>query len=86
MRLEEFLRGELTPQRLPPAWVTPTHFVFQADDGGLAVLDTTNDTITTLVTNHTLVSLKFVIDYSSVFNTIEKYDLLINFIYRIIFI
>ncbi|XP_017776617.1 PREDICTED: uncharacterized protein LOC108562715, partial [Nicrophorus vespilloides] len=46
--------GHLSPGRLPPAWISSTHFVFQADDGGLAVLDTSNFTISLLVTNHTL--------------------------------
>ncbi|KAK7873601.1 hypothetical protein R5R35_009292 [Gryllus longicercus] len=54
MKLGEYLGGELSPKRLPPSWVTPTHFVFQADDGSLAVLDTTNDSVSLLVTNHTL--------------------------------
>ncbi|XP_049787849.1 inactive dipeptidyl peptidase 10 isoform X1 [Schistocerca cancellata] len=54
MKLEEFLEGDLTPERLPPAWVTRTQFVYQADDGSLAVLDTSNDSISLLVTNHTL--------------------------------
>lgn len=56
MMLDEFLQGDLVPNRLPPAWVSRTRFVFQSDDGGLAVLDTTNDTVRPLVTNHTLVS------------------------------
>lgn len=57
MLLDEYLQGDLTPNRLPPTWVSRTQFVFQADDGGLAVLDTskTNDSVTPLVTNHTLV-------------------------------
>lgn len=54
MKLDEYLQGELTPRRLPSAWISPTHFVFQSDDGGLAVLDTTNDSVSVLVTNHTL--------------------------------
>ncbi|XP_026469614.1 inactive dipeptidyl peptidase 10 [Ctenocephalides felis] len=54
MKLDEYLQGELSPRRLPPAWVSQTHFVFQADDGGLAVLDTANDSVSLLVTNHTL--------------------------------
>jgi hypothetical protein len=56
MKLEEYLQGDLTPVRLPAGWITRTHFVFQADDGGLAVLDTASDKILLLVTNHTLVS------------------------------
>lgn len=55
MLLDEYLQGDLTPNRLPPTWVSRTQFVFQADDGGLAVLDTTNNSVTPLVTNHTLV-------------------------------
>lgn len=56
MLLDEYLQGDLTPNRLPSTWVTRTQFVFQADDGGLAVLDTANNSVRTLVTNHTLVS------------------------------
>lgn len=55
MILDEYLQGDLTPSRLPSTWVSRSHFVFQSDDGGLAVLDTANDSISTLVTNHTLV-------------------------------
>lgn len=55
MILDEYLQGDLTPHGLPPSWVTKTKFVFHADDGGLAVLDTASDSVTTLVTNHTLV-------------------------------
>ena len=55
MILDEYLQGDLTPSRLRPTWVTGSHFVFQSDDGGLAVLDTANDSISSLVTNHTLV-------------------------------
>ncbi|XP_063236972.1 inactive dipeptidyl peptidase 10 [Bacillus rossius redtenbacheri] len=54
MKLDEYLEGDLNPRRLPPAWISGTRFVFQGDDGGLAVLDTSNDTVTQLVTNHTL--------------------------------
>ncbi|XP_037913635.1 inactive dipeptidyl peptidase 10 isoform X2 [Hermetia illucens] len=54
MILDEYLQGDLTPQRLQPTWVTKTKYVFQSDDGGLAVLDTATDSVTTLVTNHTL--------------------------------
>lgn len=49
-------QGELSPRRLPSSWISSTHFVFQSDDGGLAVLDTRNFTVSLLVTNHTLVS------------------------------
>lgn len=55
MLLDEYLQGDLTPNRLPPTWVSRTKFVFQSDDGGLAVLDTSNDSVNILVTNHTLV-------------------------------
>nr|CAD7266721.1 unnamed protein product [Timema shepardi] len=54
MKLDEYLEGDLNPYRLSPTWVSHTKFVYQADDGGLVVLDTTNDTVTPLVTNHTL--------------------------------
>ncbi|XP_037033924.1 dipeptidyl peptidase 4 isoform X2 [Bradysia coprophila] len=54
MLLDEYLQGDLTPNRLPPTWVSRTKFVFQSDDGGLAVLDTANDSVNILVTNHTL--------------------------------
>jgi inactive dipeptidyl peptidase 10 len=55
MNLDEYLQGDLTPNRVPPTWVTTTKFVFQSDDGGLAVLDTANDSVSILVTNHTMV-------------------------------
>ncbi|RZC38500.1 inactive dipeptidyl peptidase 10, partial [Asbolus verrucosus] len=59
MQLDEYLQGELTPRRLPPSWISHSHFVYQADDGSLAILDTShNFTVTILVTNHTLVSLR----------------------------
>ncbi|CAH1368917.1 hypothetical protein MTP99_010420 [Tenebrio molitor] len=55
MQLDEYLQGELTPRRLPPSWISHSHFVYQADDGSLAILDTShNFTVTILVTNHTL--------------------------------
>ncbi|XP_023309950.1 dipeptidyl peptidase 4 isoform X2 [Anoplophora glabripennis] len=55
MQLEEFLQSDITPKRLPSSWISPTHFVFQADDGSLSILDTSkNFTVTILVTNHTL--------------------------------
>ncbi|KAK9872238.1 hypothetical protein WA026_017041 [Henosepilachna vigintioctopunctata] len=55
MQLEEYLQGDLTPRRLPSSWISPTHFVFQADDGSLAILGTGNNiTVSVLVTNHTL--------------------------------
>jgi hypothetical protein len=56
MKLSEYLQGDLTPRRMPPVWISHTQFVFQTDDGALAYLDTSNDTVSLLVTNHTLVS------------------------------
>ncbi|ENN82879.1 hypothetical protein YQE_00753, partial [Dendroctonus ponderosae] len=57
MKLEQYLQGELTPKRLPSSWISSSHFVFQADDGSLAILDTDkNFTVSVLVTNHTLVA------------------------------
>lgn len=56
MFLDEYLQGDLTPNRLPPTWVSRTKFVYQSDDGNLAVYESTNNTVKTLVTNHTLVS------------------------------
>jgi hypothetical protein len=55
MKFDEYLQDELAPKRLPSIWVTNTKFVFQSDDGSLAILDTANDSVTTLVTNHTMV-------------------------------
>ncbi|OWR49175.1 dipeptidyl aminopeptidase protein 6 isoform 1 [Danaus plexippus plexippus] len=54
MRLDEFLRGDLTGERLPTTWVSSHQLVYQADDGGLLALDTFNNTLYVLVTNHTL--------------------------------
>lgn len=54
MELNEYLQGHLSPRRLPPSWISDKHFVFQDDNGGLAVLDTSNFTVSLLVTNHTL--------------------------------
>ncbi|XP_055593286.1 dipeptidyl peptidase 4 [Uranotaenia lowii] len=54
MKLDEFLQKEIIPQRLPSMWINNKQFVFQSDDGGLAVLDTTTNSVSTLVTNHTL--------------------------------
>lgn len=56
MLLDEYLQGDLSPNRLPPTWISRTKFVFQSDDGGLAVYEKTNNSVKTLVTNHTLVS------------------------------
>lgn len=55
MKFDDYLQGELVPKRLPSSWVTNKKFVFQSDDGSLAILDTANDSVTTLVTNHTMV-------------------------------
>lgn len=54
MILDEYLQGELNPNRLKPAWVTTSQYVFQSDDGELVVWDTTANSLTTLVTNHTV--------------------------------
>ncbi|KOB70112.1 Inactive dipeptidyl peptidase 10 [Operophtera brumata] len=54
MRLDEFLRGDLTVNRLPTTWVSPHQLIYQADDGGLFAFNTFNNTLTVLVTNHTL--------------------------------
>lgn len=55
LTLDECLGEDLSPRRLPPAWVTPDKFVYQADDGSLALLDTSNNSVALLVSNHTLV-------------------------------
>jgi inactive dipeptidyl peptidase 10 len=55
MKFDDYLQGELVPKKLSASWVTNTKFVFQSDDGSLAILDTANDSVTTLVTNHTMV-------------------------------
>lgn len=55
MKFDEYLQGEHTPRRLKSSWVTNESFVYQSDDGSLAIWDTANDTVTTLVTNHTMV-------------------------------
>lgn len=55
MKLDDFLQKEIIPQRLPSMWINSKKFVFQSDDGGLAVLDTATNTVSTLVTNHTIV-------------------------------
>ncbi|BES88715.1 Dipeptidyl peptidase IV (DPP IV) N-terminal region [Nesidiocoris tenuis] len=57
MSLIEALRGELTPQKLEPSWVTSDHFMFQADDGGLSVYTVSTDTVSHLVSNHTITQL-----------------------------
>ncbi|KAL2736924.1 dipeptidyl aminopeptidase-like protein 6 isoform X1 [Vespula squamosa] len=55
LTLDECLRDDLTPHRLPPTWVSHDKFVYQADDGSLTLLDTSNNTVSLLVSNHTLV-------------------------------
>lgn len=54
MILDEYLQGDLMPTRLAPSWVTTRKYVFQSDDGGLAILDASTNLINVLVTNHTL--------------------------------
>lgn len=54
MKLDEFLQQELIPQRLPSTWANTKQFVFQSDDGGLAVLDTATNSVSQLVTNYTM--------------------------------
>ncbi|XP_055534816.1 inactive dipeptidyl peptidase 10 isoform X3 [Wyeomyia smithii] len=55
MNLDEFLQKDVVPQRLPSIWINSNKFVFQSDEGGLAVLDTAKNSVSILVTNHTLV-------------------------------
>lgn len=55
LTLDECLRDDLTPHRLPPTWISHEKFVYQADDGSLSLLNTSNNTVTLLVSNHTLV-------------------------------
>ncbi|KAF6215218.1 hypothetical protein GE061_009970 [Apolygus lucorum] len=57
MSLQEALRGELTPWRVAPSWVTSDHFMFHADDGGLSVYTVSTDTVNKLVSNHTMTQL-----------------------------
>lgn len=57
MLLDEYLQGDLSPSRMPPTWVSKSKFVFQADDGGLAVYEANDNSVKTLVTNHTVVSI-----------------------------
>ncbi|XP_043287837.1 inactive dipeptidyl peptidase 10 isoform X2 [Venturia canescens] len=54
LTLDECLSGDLSPHRLPPAWISHDKFVYQADDGSLALLDTSNNSVSLLVSNHTL--------------------------------
>lgn len=57
MMLGEALGTELKPSKIKPSWVSSNHFLFQADDGGLAVYSAVTDNVTRLVTNHTIVSI-----------------------------
>ncbi|XP_014274528.1 inactive dipeptidyl peptidase 10 isoform X2 [Halyomorpha halys] len=54
LSLQEVLQGEISGSRLSPAWVSGSHFLFQADDGGLSVFSTVTDNVSSLVSNHTL--------------------------------
>ncbi|XP_053998740.1 dipeptidyl aminopeptidase-like protein 6 isoform X1 [Hylaeus anthracinus] len=54
LTLDECLRDDLTPHRLPPTWISHDKFVYQADDGSLTLLDTSNNSVSLLVSNHTL--------------------------------
>ncbi|XP_025072942.1 dipeptidyl aminopeptidase-like protein 6 [Pogonomyrmex barbatus] len=54
LTLDECLRDDLTPHRLPPTWITYEKFVYQADDGSLSLLDTRENAVSLLVSNHTL--------------------------------
>ncbi|CAH1391632.1 unnamed protein product [Nezara viridula] len=54
LSLQEVLQGEIAGSRLSPAWVSGSHFLFQADDGGLSVFSTVTGNVSTLVSNHTL--------------------------------
>lgn len=55
LTLDECLHDDLTPHRLTPTWVAHDKFVYQADDGSLTLLDTSNNSVSLLVSNHTLV-------------------------------
>ncbi|XP_039280543.1 inactive dipeptidyl peptidase 10 isoform X2 [Nilaparvata lugens] len=54
MTLDEFVQADLCPERLPPAWVSHNHFVFQTDDGAIAAYDVRYNNVTQLVSNHTV--------------------------------
>ncbi|XP_011168172.2 inactive dipeptidyl peptidase 10 isoform X2 [Solenopsis invicta] len=54
LTLDECFRDDLTPRRLPPAWITHEKFVYQTDDGSLTLLDTRQNVVSLLVSNHTL--------------------------------
>lgn len=66
LTLDECLRDDLTPHRLQPTWITHDKFVYQADDGSLTLLDTSNNSVSLLVSNHTLVSVTVPYIYKSV--------------------
>lgn len=55
LKLENFLSGDLFPQRLPSVWISSTGFVYQTDDGSLSLFNTTSNNVTVLVSNFTLV-------------------------------
>ncbi|KAK9510675.1 hypothetical protein O3M35_005411 [Rhynocoris fuscipes] len=57
MILGEALGTELKPSRIRPSWVSASHFLFQADDGGLALYSAITDNVTRLVSNHTMTQL-----------------------------
>lgn len=52
--LETYLRGDLSPERLPPSWVSSNHLVFQADDESLSLFNFIDKSVSLLVPNHTL--------------------------------
>ncbi|XP_012223647.1 A-type potassium channel modulatory protein DPP6 isoform X1 [Linepithema humile] len=54
LTLDECLRDDLTPHRLPTTWISHEKFVYQADDGSLTLLNTRVNVVTILVSNHTL--------------------------------
>ncbi|KAH0946792.1 hypothetical protein HN011_002559 [Eciton burchellii] len=54
LTLDECLRDDLTPHRLPPTWISHEEVVYQADDGSLALLNTHYNNVSLLVSNHTL--------------------------------
>lgn len=56
LTLDDLLRGDLLPKRLPSMWISPTGFVYQTDDGSLSLFNTTTNNATNLVSNYTLVS------------------------------
>ncbi|XP_065218302.1 inactive dipeptidyl peptidase 10 isoform X2 [Planococcus citri] len=54
LTLDDLLRGDLFPKRLPSMWVSSTGFVYQTDDGSLSLFNTTTNNVTNLVSNYTL--------------------------------